>query len=67
MCIGIAADVTQQRLMPDGAAHLIVEARRVRDPHAQHTGSQCEVSRMTRGQVSGISERHQKVSAPDGG
>ena len=61
--IGIAADVAQQRLVIDAAARVLVEPRRIREPHSQHAGAQREIARVTGGQIGRIGERHQKISA----
>ena len=61
--VGIASDVTKQRLVIDAAALMFVEARNLGQPHRQHAGSQRKIPRMTRGQVCRIGQRHQKVGA----
>jgi hypothetical protein len=53
--------------MLDVAARVVVEARDLGEPHRQHAGSQREIPRVPRGQVRGIGQRHQKVSASTDG
>ena len=66
VAVGVAADVAEQRLMIDGAAHGLVEARGVGHPHRENTGPQRKVSRMPGGEVSRVGQRHQKVSTSNG-
>ena len=49
MGIGIAPDITKQRLMINVAARIDVEVSGLGQPHGQHTGSQRKISRMSGG------------------
>ena len=64
MCIGIAADVTQQGLVIDAAARFGIEAGDFGKTHRQHAGSQREIARMPGSEIGRVSQRHQKVGTP---
>ena len=64
MCIGIAADVTQQGLVIDAAARFDIEAGDFGKTHRQHAGSQGEIARMPGCEIGRVSQRHQKVGTP---
>ena len=65
VCVGIASDVAQQRLMIDLALHISIEAGDVREPHRQHTRPKREIPRMPGREIRGVSHRHEKVCAPN--
>ena len=65
MRVGVAADIAQERLMIDAATHVLVELGDIGQPHAQHAGPQRKISRVARGQVGRIGQRHQKIGAPN--
>jgi hypothetical protein len=62
VAVGIASDVAQERLMINGAAHGVVEARGVSHSHRQNAGAQRKISRVPGGEIGRIGERHQEVS-----
>jgi ParB family chromosome partitioning protein len=63
--IGIAADIAQQRLMIDAAAHILIEPGDIGKPHPQHAGTQRKIARVTGGQIGRIGQSHQEIVAPN--
>jgi hypothetical protein len=61
--VGVAADITEERLMVDRAPCGLVELRDVRQAHRQHARVQGKVSRVPRGEIRRVRQRHQEVRA----